>query len=222
MRSRPLVIILASAFALSAPVDAKPPAIWDGLVRVEGKRVDLLYLRPNASLATYTKVMLEPPLVAYDKNWRRDYDRGVTGHFARLTDREIRAKIDDAQEMLSAAYGDALAKAGYQLVSAPDADVIRLTIAVLDVRITAPDVDTAPPMKVVSKDIGAATLVVEARDSLSGQLLGRAVDQEVLSDSIPFPRTDASNRGDFKDLFEDWAKTSAQGLTALKSAPPPR
>jgi uncharacterized protein DUF3313 len=223
MRARFIALALAAAFlALTAAEGARSPTEWDGLVRAEGKRVDLLYLRPGASLAGYSKVMLDPPLVAYDKQWRRDYDRAVTGHFARLTDKEIRTRLDDAQQMLSTAYGNALAAAGYQIATAPDADVLRLSIAVLNVRITAPDVDSAPPMTVVSKDIGSATLVIEARDSLTGQLLGRAVDQELLRDSVPLPRTDASNRGDFKDLFKEWAKLSARGLAELKSAPQPR
>lgn len=69
-------------------------------------------------------------------------------------------------------------------------------------------------------DARQATFVVEVRDSLTNQLLGRAIDQQLAGDTGAAMRTSASNWGDFEDLFKTWAKISVQGLSELKSLSP--
>ena len=220
---RRLIIASFMAAALLVPAGAaKPPENWDGLVRVQNKRVDLLYLRPQADVRPYTKILLDPPEIAFDKNWRRDYERSVPGRLGTLSDKDIRAAIDDGRQMLVDAYAAAFRKAGYEIVSAPDEDVLRLSIALLNVQIVAPDEMVAGRVDTYSEEAGRATLVLEVRDSLSGTLLGRAVDLQILDNSIPMHRTRVTNRSDFDEQFRDWARISAEGLIALKSAPPAR
>ena len=215
-----LATLAAAALLLSASAVAKaPPDNWDGLVRVNAKGMDLLYLRPQADIRGYTRILLDLPEVAYDKNWRRDYDRSITGHLARLSDRDIRAAIDDGKQMLTKSFREAFQKAGYQVAPSPDSDVLRLSIHLLNVRLVAPEVRSGVAMHTFSSETGSATLVVEARDSLSGQLLGRAVDQEVIDDWFVGLRNDATNRADFGQQFDEWARISAKGVKELQAAP---
>lgn len=220
---RRFILAAFAAATLLVPAGAvRPPENWDGLIRVPGKRVDLLYLKPEANVRPYTRIMFDPPEIAFDKHWRRNYERSVPGHLGRLSDKEIRAAIDDGRQMLVDAYAAAFRKAGYEIVSEPDEDVLRLSIALLNVQIVAPDELVAGRVDTFSEEAGRATLVLEVRDSLSGTLLGRVVDLEILDDSIPMLRTRVSNRSDFDEQFRDWARISAEGLNALKSAPPAR
>ena len=130
-----LATLAAAALLLSASAVAKaPPDNWDGLVRVNAKGMDLLYLRPQADIRGYTRILLDAPEVAYDKNWRRNYDRSTTGHLARLSDRDIRAAIDDGKQMLTESFREAFQKAGYQVAPSPDSGVLRLSIYLLNVR----------------------------------------------------------------------------------------
>jgi Protein of unknown function (DUF3313) len=215
-----LATLVAAALLLSASAVAKaPPDNWDGLVRVNAKRIDLLYLRPQADIRGYNRILLDPPEVAYDKNWRRDYDRSTTGHLVRLSDRDIRAAIDDGKQMLTESFREAFQKAGYKVAPSPDSDVLRLSISLLNVRLVAPEARSGVAMHTFSSETGSATLVVEARDSLSGQLLGRAVDQEVIDDWFVALRNDVTNRADFGQQFEEWARISAKGLKELQAAP---
>lgn len=213
-----LLAAIAAATLLVPAGAAKPPENWDGLVRVPGKKVDLLYLKPGADVRPYKRILLDPPEIAFDKKWRRDYQRSVTGHLGRLSDKEVRAAIDEGRTMLVGAYAAAFRKAGYDIVSAPDEDVLRLSVAVLNVQIVAPDARTSGHVDTFSEEAGRATLVLEVRDSLSGTLLGRAVDMQILDDSFPVRRTRAGNRSDFDAQFRNWARISAEGLNALKSA----
>jgi hypothetical protein len=71
-----------------------------------------------------------------------------------------------------------------------------------------------------SRDAGAATLVIEARDSVTGALLGRAVDGRAVDDSPVARRNRVTNYADFSRLMETWAKNSVKGLDELKALSP--
>jgi hypothetical protein len=80
---------------------------------------------------------------------------------------------------------------------------------------------TAGRSSTYSGEAGQATLVIEARDSVSGALLGRAVDTQVAGDSSIFiNRTRVSNRADFRALAKNWAKNTVRGLQELKERSP--
>ena len=62
--------------------------------------------------------------------------------------------------------------------------------------------------------------MVEARDSMTGALLGRAVDSRTVDDFTMQWRTRASNTADFSRQVETWAKNSVKGLDELKALSP--
>ena len=70
------MVFAALALSVSASTaTAKAPATWDGLVQVKAKKVALAYLLPDADFRAYSKVMFDPPQVAFAKNWQRDFNR---------------------------------------------------------------------------------------------------------------------------------------------------
>jgi hypothetical protein len=74
-----------------------------------------------------------------------------------------------------------------------------------------------------SNTAGQATMILEARDSLTGALLGRALDAEVAGDFWEM-RNSVTNYAAFTQVGEKWAQASVQGLEKLRSnaslAPP--
>ena len=65
--------------------------------------------------------------------------------------------------------------------------------------------------------------MVEVRDSVSGSLMGRAVDRRLAGDTAgggPYMRNSVTNRADFEQLFKRWARISAEGMTRLKTMSP--
>ncbi|MFL6733156.1 MAG: DUF3313 domain-containing protein, partial [Sphingomicrobium sp.] len=90
---------------------------------------------------------------------------------------------------------------------------------VLEVSVDAPDVQVGRT-DTYSDIAGDATLVIEARDSLTGSLLGRAIDQDIAGDYTMGPRNRATNRGDFRDLVQQWAKDAVRGMDELKRLSP--
>jgi len=219
-----LVITAASAIAVftAVPVaEAKAPATWDGLVQVKSKRLDLVYLQQNADFRGYSKVLIEPTDVAFAKNWQRDYNRSARLG-TRISDSEVQRTISEAVKSADSIFANAWTKGGYQVVSAPGPDVMRVKTGVVNIWVNAPDRPAAGRSHSFSGEAGRATFFVEARDSATGALLGRAVDQRIVGDNLIAWRTSASNRGDFRDQVQRWAELSVRGIAELKALSPVR
>lgn len=205
---------------VSGALAAKAPATWDDLVLVQSKKLQRVYLLPGADFRGYTKVMLDPTEVAFRKNWVRDYNSSQRNLGAQLNEKDA----ERIKQEVSTGFGDIFTKAysaaGYQVVQSPGPDVLRVRTGVLNLSIAAPDVLTAGRSRTFSSDAGEATLVVEARDSQSGALLGRALDRKTAGDSRPYLRNSVTNRSDFSRMFTSWAKASVEGLQKLKALSP--
>ncbi|HEU4497962.1 MAG TPA: DUF3313 domain-containing protein, partial [Sphingomicrobium sp.] len=77
MRAVRLVFAALAMAAAAAPVTAKAPETWDGLIQVKSKKLALAYLLPHADFRAYSKVMFDQPQVAFAKNWQRDFNRSA-------------------------------------------------------------------------------------------------------------------------------------------------
>ena len=219
---RPVKLILAAvALSVSAPAAAADaPSTWDGLVQVKSKRVALAYLLPHADFRAYSKVMFDPPQVAFAKNWQRDFNRSAMTLSGRISDKDVRDAVTEGEASLAKIFPEHFTRAGFQVVSAPGPDVLRLGVAIVNLEVNAPERDIPGRSRSYAVDAGEATFAIEARDSLTGQLLGRAVDRREAGEGPVYRRNYSTNLADFESLFDDWAKIAARGLTELKSVSP--
>ena len=211
---------LAMATAARPALAAKPPAEWDGLVKVKAKKFELVYLRPGADFRGYTKVILDPTEIAFQKNWKRDYNNDQASISNQVSDKDIERMADEGRKGAAKILEKAYAAGGYPVVTDPAADVLRVRTALVDITVSAPDVDSPMNVRTYTRDAGGATLVIEARDSLTGSLLGRAVDSRTVDDFTMEWRNRVSNRSDFSNQIETWAKNSVKGLDELKALSP--
>ena len=213
--------IAAIAFGIILqPAAAKAPDTWDGLIRVKAKQLDAAYLLPNADFRAYSKVLLDPSQFALRKDWVRDRNRSAARLGGRITDEEAREKLDEARQEFDKIFAETFQKAGYAVVTQPGSDVLRLSLAVIDLSVNAPDTMTSARVRTYSLEAGEATLAVEARDSVTGQLLGRAIDRRTAGEGPTYRRTESSNRADFEELFRQWAKEATKGIDRLKAESP--
>lgn len=219
-RHRLFAAALAVLVLGSTSAAAKAPPTWDGLVQVKSKKFDLVYLQPGADFRAYTKVLIEPTEVAFAKDWQRDYNRSTRALSSRVSDSDVEEALTKGVAAATDIFTNAWTKGGYTVVSAPGPDVLRVKTGVVNIRVNAPEQMTAGRSYTFSEEAGQATLFIEARDSATGALLGRAVDQKIVGDSMALWRTRSSNRADFRDQVQQWADASVRGFSALKSLSP--
>lgn len=212
---------IAGFMLLAGPAEAaKPPDSWDGLVKVDAKRADVLYLKPGADFRGYSKVMLDPTEVAFHKNWQRSQNRSDRGLSGTISDRQVQEAIAKGIAASHEIFAAAWAKGGYAVVAEPGPDVMRIRTGVVNIWVSAPDMPTAGRSHTFAPEAGEATYFVEARDSMTNAILGRAIDQRFAGETAHNWRTSVSNRADFRELVEAWAKASVRGIDGLKSVSP--
>ena len=116
---------------------------------------------------------------------------------------------------------EAFKQAGYEIVAAPAPDVLRVSTAVIDLYVNAPDTMSAGRSYSYTMEAGEATLVIEVRDSMTGALMGRVLDRRMTRGAGRLQMTTSvSNQAEFRSLFRQWADIAAKGLDELKAQSP--
>ena len=211
--------LIAAAAVVAVPIAAQLPDNWEGLAKVRSQRVDAAYLLPGVDFRAYTKVKFDPTEVAFRQNWQRDYNRASGRSTSRIDDAEAARIAAAARSGFEEIFAEAFREGGYQVVTEPGPDVLRLRTGILNLYITAPEQSLAGRVRTYSAEAGEATLFLEVRDSMTGALIGRAVDQRTAGD-FAAARTQISNRADFEAMFRHWARVSVRGLDELKARSP--
>ena len=97
-------------------------------------------------------------------------------------------------------------KEGYEIVDKPAGDVLLIRPAIINLEISAPDVQRAGRSYTFVDSAGAATLYIELYDSISGEILARAIDGKAdRSHGRMEWSTRSSNRTAAKRILRKWA-----------------
>ncbi len=178
---------------------------FDGLVRIEASNVAAAYIDPEADFSVFQRVAILDPFVTFRSNWQRDVNRSRSRGRIRASDME-RIKADVAS-LFKEVFTERLeADDGIEVVVFADYDVLLLRPAIIDLDITAPDMRTAGRSRTYIASAGAATLYIELFDSLSGNIIGRAIDRR--ASRIPGRAAWAgrvTNTAEARRMFRGWA-----------------
>jgi hypothetical protein len=159
LRRTAIVVAFALAGGLVLPslisvtLADTPPAEWDGLVRVQNRSLDHIYLLPDVSFTGYTRVRLDPVEVSFYRNWN---PRRSPSQRLRQSDLEnIKSNLaNEFRRVLS----DTLTRAGYKLVDEDGDDVLRVQAAIVNLVITAPSAGAQPGSRTFVANTGQMTL----------------------------------------------------------------
>lgn len=220
------VISMVVLSGLSSAVwsDASTAAVSDtyraatqaGLVSVQSRYLDEVYLQPAANWVGYQKVLIDPVQVALRPNWRRDQNesRDISRRISVTDTAEI---VQQATEVMAKTVADVFAAQGYEIVTAPGPGVLRVSPSVLDLDIYEPDVTNSRVQALFTHDAGTATLRLEMRDSAAGTLLGVVVDRGTATQIRQINRTNqTSNLFWFDAMFRLW---TANCIAAIRAEP---
>ena len=213
-----LLIILSMIVLALAPINSNakkksdiPQVTVEGLVLVPNtQNLAHVWAKPGANLAYYDRVLLAEPYVAFKKNWKRDQnDIGI-----RVTNAEMNRIKITAKELFMEVFTEELEKAGYAMATERADDVLLVKPAIIDLNVNAPNVLNAGMDRVFTKTAGSMTLYIELYDSVTDDLLAKAMDSK--SDRDPGGvmnfASGPANRAVAKQMMRPWADALVKGL----------
>ena len=208
------LLVLCAAALSGCTTTQNQVTEWDGLVRRPVSRMDAVFVLPDADITGYTSVMLDPVQVSFARDW--DPNRGRRNPASRLNANDIAAIQSGLADMLRESFRAQLEAGGYTIVDQPGPDTLRVTAAIVDLNVTAPDTMTAGRTRTYTTNSGQMTLVAELRDSVTGDLLARAVDTQRGRNTGAMQFTNnVTNTADARRAMGVWANALRQGLDEM-------
>lgn len=217
-----LIMAIVLAFLAGAAVAQEdgPETTFDGLQRIEGARVGVAYIDPNADFSEFRRVAILDPFVAFRSNWQRDANRSRSRN---INANDMERMKADMQTIFRNVFTERLEAAGFQIVNTADYDVLVLRPAIIDLDIAAPDVPRPGRSRTYTATGGAATLYLQLIDSVSGDIIGRAVDRTVARrGGGQFTWTNrVTNTADARRAMGQWADILVDFLSSHYQQPSP-
>ena len=168
-------VFLGSAFH-SALAQEDEAVSFDGLERIETSSVAVAYIKPGVDFSVFERVAILEPFVAFRDNWQRDQNRSRRRNI-RASDME-RIKADVASLFKEVFTEQLEADDGFEVVDVANADVLLLRPAIIDLDVASPDISSPGRSRTYAVAAGAATLYIQLIDSLTGEVVGRAIDRQ--------------------------------------------
>jgi hypothetical protein len=190
------------------------PAEWDGLVRQPNTRLDAVFLRPDAEIPSYANIILAPAAVQLARNW--DPNRGGRSMSRRLDTADVVAIKDGLATLVDDIFREELKAGGYQIVTEPGPDTLLVVPAIIDLYVTAPDTMSPGRSRTYTANSGRMTLVLEVRDSVTGETLARVVDgRSGRTSGVMTVTNRVTNTADARRIIRIWAQALRSGLDSL-------
>ena len=223
-----LVVLGCAACAGQAPggiyyTSGKGAVTPDGLHRVNWEPFRTTYVKPGADLQRYTKVLVQEVTVSYKTPPRRaGLNRDAIVPNYALPD----SAIESLKRYFHKAFVEALGKSqNFAVVEAPGPEVLLISGHIVNLQIQVPpERDQAVDETDYTTSSGQMTLILDARDSKSGEPLVRVGQARAIQMGDGWYQSDpVSNSGAVRDMFRTWASDLRRELDqfhALPALPP--
>ncbi|MDH3518937.1 MAG: DUF3313 domain-containing protein [Myxococcales bacterium] len=195
------------------------PVTADGLHRIRSTRLNAVYLRPGSSFAGYDRILFDPVTVSYKRPPRKptaaNRDRG---NFALPP-----ADMERMKQLFQQAFEAEISKSEvFALADAPGPNVLRIAGHIVDLVVDAPPQRGSERSFVLKA--GEMTLVLDVRDSETGEPLARVADRRAVQPASGGPgslyySTAPRTWGEVERRFRLWAAILREGLDTLKDLP---
>jgi len=207
------IIILILGLLASLPTSAREktaPAIIDGLHLVPDTQLGLVYAEPDADLSVYKQLLLIDAQVAFKKNWQRETNQDKPYHVTASDMQKIREEVS---ALFREIFTRELQSAGFVLVSQQSPDTMIIRPAILDLNVYSPDTPRGGRTRNITESAGDMTLYLELRDSITGDVLVKAMDfQFDRSNITTFMLDRTRNERAAHKLLTNWAQVLVNGL----------
>jgi len=192
-----------------------PEVTEDGLHRVHDSKMAIVYAEPEADLSGYRNVQLLDAYVAFKKNWERDKR---SSSMVRVTSKDMEEMKKRLAGEFQAVFTQTLEEGGYPVVNEAGDDVLLLRPAIINLDVTAPDTMQAGLSKTYVDSAGEMTLYVELYDSVTGDLIAKALDRKVDRNRGYYTWANSmTNKVAAERILKGWAEILLSALNEAKA-----
>ncbi len=215
------VVALLAACAPVPTLDTSADAVlsFDGLTPIKNARLGNAWIDPDVDLTQYDKIMVaraEFEFRAVKKSPRSSSMRRSNETEFWISDEGKQKLIDTVTEV----FAEELQKSkSFTIADKPGPDVLILVGAMHDI------VSNVPPElvgrgEIYLSSVGEGTLILEARDSLSGKTIYRAVDRRRMDSGgagggIPIQANSVTTWAEVRRWARRWAVRLRDGLDSI-------
>ena len=201
-------------------IQTPPQVSKDGLQLKIHTKNEVVYVKPGATFNQYKQVMILHCYVAMAKDWQQNYNANVGPDLSQMvTDADVQQIESTLSAEFKKVFTSELQKGGYQVTTSAAPDVLILRPAIVNVRVTAPDLMTAGMNVNIITSAGSGTFYLELW-APPHTLLARAYDAE--ADQQPFAQqaTSVTNMAAADIILEKWADALVRHLDAARGKSP--
>jgi hypothetical protein len=211
-----LVAVLAAALCAACANDTSTRNLevtHDGLERVRDSRVERVWVKPGVDFSQYTEISLLDCSVSSRRNWRMNHPGVRTRDMKR-----IKSMLADEFRQV---FTEALESGGHPVITDADDHVLLIRPAIIDLDVAAPDTNSGDRSDSFTTSPGAMTLVIELYDSVSNEILARAIDRRRTYNVGNILRwtTRGTNRDAARRILRIWANLLISRLDEIHGKP---
>ena len=218
---RSLIVVLLSIAVTACSTTPTEPALgheasFDGLRRVSNSSISQAWIRPDLDLSGYTEVL---PMYAGTQYVPTKPAAGPGARAPFPISATNRGRID---AMVKEVFDAALAKSErFTVTSSPGPKVLTVMTALADVESNVPP-SIPGRSDIYLNRVGAATLVLELRDSESNAVLARFFDRRAAASGFTgaVPSNAPRNTAEVRAVLVSWSERLRQRLDEVPSLTP--
>jgi hypothetical protein len=216
--------LLLAAAAAPAADQQYPQVSEDGLQLRKTLEYGAVYVKPGADFSKYKSIGLLECYVQFAKDWARSYNQQNEMNLEAQVTPEDETRIKNELSLeFNKVFVTELGKNGdFQIVTSQGPGVLMLRPSLLNLIVTAPDVDTPGPSVNIVASAGQMTLYLELWDGGTSTLLARVIDTEADESMGGMARqaNSVTNKAAADEILKSWADRMRKALDTARSAAP--
>lgn len=201
--------------SLAVAKDELPDVTVDGLKRIETKKIDAMYVAEGATLEPYKRVYLVGCAVAFRKDWMRDYNKDTRDLSSRVSDKDMQRIQDALSKEFRTVFTRELERGGYEIATELAGDVLILRPALVNLDVTAPDLNAPGMSYTIVRSAGSMSLYMEMYDGGTNAKIAAVMDSRADPDGGMAQRASrATNKAAADRILRHWADRLVKALDA--------
>lgn len=194
-----------------------PDVTVDGMRRIKGAQMALVYAKPGVDLFQYNRIYLLEPQVSFVKNWLQNQN-SIPNQTVRAEDMQ-RIKTDLAGLFMKVFKEELQNNGGYVLVDGAAKDVLVVHAAILDLNVNSPYTPGTRNSRSAIASVGSMSLYMELFDSVTGDKLVRAYDNKFDRSRVRLSApNNVRNETAARDMLGEWAKQLRLALDEARTS----